>query len=888
MKKILLFIVVILFTNSLSAQLPFAGAPTQLTAWYPFCGNSNDVSGNGYSLTSTLVTATTDRFGNANTAFAFNGTSSSMNFGAPFFAGAAFLASDFSYSCWINASVAQASVIWYNGDPALDGYGIYMNNGTLGTPGNNVDVVFGGGMGLFLSSPITLNAWHHLLLTRNGNAYQFYIDGTEVGFFVGIPTFNLPTGQFTVGDDYTTGLSLFNGKIDDIAVYSVLLTGPQITEINNFNPDVDSFSLGNDTTICTQTLTLMPDLAYDTTFRFAWSNGNDSDHSITITPAGSPGSNYTLTISKPYGCSYSAAINVKHLSVGIHIGPRDTTFCVSGNQVVLNPSPVAGETFLWNDGETTGSISVSAAGTYWVVVDSADGCTGTDSTTIAIQAAVNVSLGNDTTTCDGSPVVLHSNLISGGISGITTKYTWGWDITSPPLGGITNAQTYTVTTSGTYWVADTVGKCFGVDTVKVGIVYDTLKLFNPDTAICSGMSVQVRAYGSPFATNLWSPTVGISSALSVNPFITPDTSSWYKVTASLLGCNKSDSFYIDVQQKPTVYIGGNRSVCKGDTIHINAIVTPSWYTHYIYNWSPGTSLDNSGTTVGDSVVSTVVFTAGDSTDLIIIVKTPADNGTTLKCRAVDSAEIMVHTPHPTALRDTAICPGDSLTLNPNPVRGDTYAWHTGVYLSDSNAVQPVVKPITTTLYWTQSTDQFGCHDTMFENIAVYPGAVINLGDSVTLYPGQSYQISPQTNCVYFSWQPPLGLSDTSIANPLASPAVNTKYLVRATTEWGCYVTDSININVDPSSIVAVPNAFTPGTNVNNILYVLKRGIATVKYFRIFNRWGNKVFESNNINIGWDGTYNGKPQPFDVYVYDLQAVTNDGVIFQKTGNVTLIR
>ena len=90
----------------------------------------------------------------------------------------------------------------------------------------------------------------------------------------------------------------------------------------------------------------------------------------------------------------------------------------------------------------------------------------------------------------------------------------------------------------------------------------------------------------------------------------------------------------------------------------------------------------------------------------------------------------------------------------------------------------------------------------------------------------------------------------------------------------------------PSGVL--PNAFAPGNGPNNLFKIIKRGIAPLRYFRVYNRWGNIVYESNNIDAGWDGTYNGKPQPFGVYVYEVEAVTSIGSIFHKRGNVTLVR
>ncbi len=187
-----------------------------------------------------------------------------------------------------------------------------------------------------------------------------------------------------------------------------------------------------------------------------------------------------------------------------------------------------------------------------------------------------------------------------------------------------------------------------------------------------------------------------------------------------------------------------------------------------------------------------------------------------------------------------------------------------------------------------ATNQYGCTDSATVNVTVYAAAVIDLGDSVTLYPGESYQINPQTNCVTFAWFPPAGLSSDNVSDPLATPQISTKYIVHGETSWGCFAVDSLIITIDPTALLAIPNAFTPGNGPNNEFKIIKRGIATLNYFRVFDRWGVKVFETTNIDQGWDGTYKGTPQPFDVYVYEVSAITSTGTQFVKHGNVTLIR
>ena len=211
-----------------------------------------------------------------------------------------------------------------------------------------------------------------------------------------------------------------------------------------------------------------------------------------------------------------------------------------------------------------------------------------------------------------------------------------------------------------------------------------------------------------------------------------------------------------------------------------------------------------------------------------------------------------------------------------------------MYLDDSTSSAPWAHPIATQTYTAVVTSTAGCKDSVNVKVNVWPGAVIFLGDSIVLFPGESYHLIPSTNCVSFLWFPAAGLSNTAISDPVANPGTDTKYLVYGTTEYGCKAVDSISVYIAPETIVGVPNVFTPGTGANNILKIIVKGEASLNYFRIFNRWGNLIFDTKNVNEGWDGAYKGVQQPFGVYVYDIQAVTNSGKIINKHGNVTLLR
>ena len=170
-------------------------------------------------------------------------------------------------------------------------------------------------------------------------------------------------------------------------------------------------------------------------------------------------------------------------------------------------------------------------------------------------------------------------------------------------------------------------------------------------------------------------------------------------------------------------------------------------------------------------------------------------------------------------------------------------------MTDSTVGSTTAYPITSTLYSLLVKDQWGCYDTVTSNIIVHPDAVIDLGEDVVIYPGESHLMDTKGNALYFQWFPPLGLSANNIANPVAMPNVNTRYFAQGTTEWGCSVVDSIDVNVSYETLLEVPNAFTPGAGPNGEIKIIKKGIATLESFSIFNRWGTKVFETTNIDEG---------------------------------------
>ncbi len=499
----------------------------------------------------------------------------------------------------------------------------------------------------------------------------------------------------------------------------------------------------------------------------------------------------------------------------------------------------------------------------------------TDTVTVFVLPTPTFDLGPDITTCIGSSVQLNANLVPD--SGYTYSYSW-----NPPTflnaANIPNPISSPTQDINYFLTITPIGavSCPATDTISITVLQG-FTVFNHDTAICDGSSVQINAFGPTQYSYAWSPTIGVSNPSIIDPLITPDTSRLYKITASFPGCaDTTQQIFIDVQPNPMVFAGTDGLLCYGDTVNLFAQVTPAAYPSYSYTWTPSGGLDNPN-------VQNPNFTGLINTTLTVTVKTPAG------CSGTDNIFFEVIAPDIVQVSspDTMLCPRDTAQLN---VTGTAVSvmWTPNLFIDNPDTINAIVYPPVTTLYTVIGTDINNCKDTASIEVIVHPDAVVSLPDSATIYPGQTYQMNPSGNGLYFTWFPPTGLSNTAISNPIAEPTVDTRYHVLAATEYGCIATDSIDIYVSYETPINIANAFSPGSQPNPEIKVQYIGNATLKSFIIYNRWGAKVFETSDISKGWDGRFNGEPQPMGVYIYTVEAVSSTGRPFVKQGNITLIR
>ena len=453
---------------------------------------------------------------------------------------------------------------------------------------------------------------------------------------------------------------------------------------------------------------------------------------------------------------------------------------------------------------------------------------------------------------------------------------WRWNFGDPAATDDTSHvqhPKYTYAAIGNYPVQLTVtsGKgCIKTVTDTISIIDKPLFTVTNDTLICSIDTLQLTASGA--GNIFWSPAYNISNQSSFTPLVSPKVTTTYSATLTETpGCFATHSVLVNVVDRVTLNAGNDSTICLTDAVILNTV---SNGLHYV--WSPAALL-NSDTAKNPSAIP-----QSDTTFHVV-----ASIG---KCKTADDVTISV-VPYPKAYagEDTTICFPASHQLN--ATGGRTYLWSPTTFLTDPHIPDPVATPYQSIRYIVAVSDILGCPKPAFDSVVIQVEKLIaDAGPrDTTIVVNQPLQLSG-SGAELFSWNPPIGLNNSNIANPVALLSESQQYVLKVQSPSGCSATDTINIvvyKVKPG--LYVPNAFTPnGDGNNDVFRPIPIGMKSISYFKVYNRRGQLIFSSTVQNKGWDGTFKGSAQDADVYVWIVEGVDYLGkTIFQK-GTVTLIR
>ncbi len=347
------------------------------------------------------------------------------------------------------------------------------------------------------------------------------------------------------------------------------------------------------------------------------------------------------------------------------------------------------------------------------------------------------------------------------------------------------------------------------------------------------------------------------------------------VVETVNGCKDSITKNVVIHGLPIAGAGSDKAVCDSTAALLNGS------GGVIYAWSPAATLN-------DSTAVNPIATPRQPTTYTVTVTD------IYGCSQKDSVIVNVFYPFSIqSVTDTCICQGDQINLH-LAVNGENtyhYKWSPPSGLSDPLSSSPAASPEVDTRYRVIVYDSLCYSDTAYLTVCVYALPSVNAGPDVRIYAGEEVKLNAvATHQGNFSWSPSDKLSCSDCAEPTVNSLTSGIYAVTFTDANGCRDEDTVSVFAYcTDASLFIPNAFTPNTDgLNDDFRIEAIGIKELRYLRIYNRWGELVFETNSLTTGWDGTYKGKALDAGVFVYYLEAVCTTGFPFTRKGNVTLLR
>ncbi|QHL88453.1 T9SS type B sorting domain-containing protein [Nibribacter ruber] len=380
---------------------------------------------------------------------------------------------------------------------------------------------------------------------------------------------NSPAPQSTVWEFGDPASGILNSSNETIGnhtftapgKYKVKLTRKFINTLEEYTIEfvvqpLPNVNLGPDRQICPGTLTLLDATTSDAT-AYLWSNGATTPTITTSTPG-----TYSVQVTSSTGCTQTDEVIVSLLPVPAFDLGANLSLC-EGETTVLNATPASGNsfTYLWQDGSTGPTYTVTKPGRYEVKVTNAEGCSTSDAITIAYKPLPLVNLGPDRVLCAQDPLTL-------GTAQAGASYKWS-----------TGATTATISpaVSGTYWQEVTINGCTSRD--EVNVLFNPLPVVNlgPDVTLCLGKT-KLMSVERPNATYRWQDGSTLPTFT-----VTEQGTYWVDVTNEF-NCTTRDEIKVYYLTPPTIELGNDTTLCYGDVLTIGKELPDVTYL-----WSDGST-----------------------------------------------------------------------------------------------------------------------------------------------------------------------------------------------------------------------------------------------------------------------------------------------------------
>lgn len=688
-------------------------------------------------------------------------------------------------------------------------------------------------------------------------------------------------------DDVTSVLVILEVTSCNGCTDTITRSFPVQTINIQFDPDADHLCRGDSTHLL---------LNGDTFLIYTWNPTIGMDLTEPFDPVVSPDSTTTYCVTVTDGlCEVSDCVTVEVQQLP-DLAFTYETDCKNLVAVFDNNS-TGGVNFHWDFGTgnpedtlltTAGenpSFTFPGPGEYMVTLSSRDGCDVSITQTVTVDA-ITVTFPDRLVNCFQDSIELNPNPDEDFIYVWSPAELLDDPNSANPTAGITNDTKFFVTVS-----SPGLPGCEIVDSILV-LVPDSFTVnagADVTTCVLDSITLTATATTTPPAppgnfdfvwTDVNGDTLSLNDVLVVFP---AETDTFYVTATDSLGCSETD-FVIVNRPDPTFEV----VACFTDSVYCDIQSITLCATS-----NPGVTLEwfnDDGVLQGEG--DSIIATPGPAnmTHCFVVIGTDM-----LGCQESDTVCLTPTSFEISITEAQSICLDEVVQISVTDALGQdlSYLWTT----NETTQTISVSPPMTTTYCVTVTNNDVGCTMELCSEVVVNlfePLDVIITSDPPEIILTQSAVLSTnQPDNFDFIWEssnPTESVDD--IPHPTVTPTViPTTYSVTVTNDGGCTATASYTIPiVDPPCTeedIFLPNAFTPnGDNHNDILYVRSNFVSTLDLY-IYNRWGQQVFHTNNINVGWDGTFNGERLPPDVYGYFMNISCPNGKNYNEKGNITLL-
>ena len=585
---------------------------------------------------------------------------------------------------------------------------------------------------------------------------------------------------------------------------------------------------------------------------------------------------HTVNVMDQYGCGGNFIVVVNQ-------GPGLTSTINGGNPpcsninngtITINPTSGTGPyQYSLNGGPTQPSnvFTGLAPGSYTINFTDAIGCSGTNTINLTTNPAITSTATLASPLCNGvsnGSITLNA---SGGVPPYQYSINNGTTYQASPTFGGLPAGSYN------FLVKDAAGCVFGFTyTLTEPAVVNAAAANGIASCANNDGTITVTANGGTPAYQ-YSINNGISYQAS-NVFLNMPVGSYNAIRVKdANGCIASANAVVTLNDTMRLELGTDSTICFGTNITLLPQTNAQTDT---FRWTPAAGLNY-------DTAKNPIASPTDTTKYYLVAKWGI-------CQRRDSITInILHKPIADAGRDTTICFKTNALLigKASNLSGTVnYSWAPPDSLNTPNAATTIARIDTTRKFTLTVTDNYGCNFSVSDSVWVkmMPVLVVNAGNDTNAILGRPHQLLGSGGANY-TWSPAGPLNNPFIANPLATLYNDTYFTVYVTDSIGCSASDGVFVKVYEGPNYYVPNAFTPnGDGLNDVFRPVPVGIQKTDYFRVYDRYGQLMFETNKWLEGWDGMFKGKKALAGTYVWVIKGTDKNGSVVEMKGTVILVR